>query len=548
MRLKWSLYFDTIGVSHVFFSAKMEQERLDELERDKTIQKTMLIDGGIVDDEMKMEDGNDENDENDGNDTFEEDLKQAEAETEEEEEISSTNIEDNDMGIQKPLGRQSLIHFLRTFAKAQESSEEVLEREQLLTKTATTTTSKKTNPAQKRTSFGLVGYPNVGKSSVVNVLIGSSKNKHDGNRVAVAARPGKTRHLQTLFVPDEDDLTIVDCPGLVFPKIVRSKDGSSEMIANGVCPLSVPGISGGGAAGCAGDRLLGAVGLVCKRIPKFVFEDLYGMKFPSSSFNNNGGGGGGSTEMMAKMQALKDAAINNATSTTTIDDYTDFVDPTDLLETYAKVRGLYTAGSGNPDVRKSASVILGDYTRGTLLYCREPPGSLQREYHLRVRITNNIDNGSVAITTEDVGHDESLSLVDNDKVHNGGGDDDNGDDVVIPNKTDLDFDIDILDAITLGGSSSATGDGGGALENRGKKHKSMKKWGKKQRKTRNKDPYGCYSDPDSVLISDTTTSTGTKKTNKGNGIIVNAGKYGRNGYTRPDYAGARSAITFSTTS
>ncbi len=36
-------------------------------------------------------------------------------------------------------------------------------------------------------TIGMVGYPNVGKSSVINVLCGSKK-------VGVAAQPGKTKH------------------------------------------------------------------------------------------------------------------------------------------------------------------------------------------------------------------------------------------------------------------------------------------------------------------------------------------------------------------
>lgn len=38
-----------------------------------------------------------------------------------------------------------------------------------------------------RLMIGMVGYPNVGKSSVINVLCGKK-------RVGVAALPGKTKH------------------------------------------------------------------------------------------------------------------------------------------------------------------------------------------------------------------------------------------------------------------------------------------------------------------------------------------------------------------
>ena len=38
---------------------------------------------------------------------------------------------------------------------------------------------------------GLVGYPNVGKSSAINALIGEKK-------VSVSSTPGKTKHFQTI--------------------------------------------------------------------------------------------------------------------------------------------------------------------------------------------------------------------------------------------------------------------------------------------------------------------------------------------------------------
>lgn len=43
---------------------------------------------------------------------------------------------------------------------------------------------------------GMVGYPNVGKSSTINKLVGAKK-------VSVSATPGKTRHLQTIKIDDQ---------------------------------------------------------------------------------------------------------------------------------------------------------------------------------------------------------------------------------------------------------------------------------------------------------------------------------------------------------
>jgi large subunit GTPase 1 len=80
-----------------------------------------------------------------------------------------------------------------------------------------------------RLMVGMVGYPNVGKSSVINVLCGRK-------RVGVAAMPGKTKHFQTLNLEGAGSwsLCLCDCPGLVFPSFANSK---AEMMCCGVLPI-----------------------------------------------------------------------------------------------------------------------------------------------------------------------------------------------------------------------------------------------------------------------------------------------------------------------
>lgn len=73
-------------------------------------------------------------------------------------------------------------------------------------------------------TVGLVGYPNVGKSSTINALC---KFKS----VPVSVTPGRTKHFQTILL---GDIVLCDCPGLVFPSFANTK---AEMVCNGILPI-----------------------------------------------------------------------------------------------------------------------------------------------------------------------------------------------------------------------------------------------------------------------------------------------------------------------
>lgn len=166
------------------------------------------------------------------------------------------------------------------------------------------------------TTIGLVGYPNVGKSSTINAILQDKK-------VAVSETPGKTKHYQTLYFDDE--LLLCDCPGLVFPSFVSTR---GELILNGILPI---------------DQMRDYVepcNLITSHVPRNVFDMYYGMSIPKPKEWEN---------------------PNRAPTSE------------ELCSAYAIFRG-YLNHKGMPDVSRSARFMLKDYVNGKLLYCYPPPG------------------------------------------------------------------------------------------------------------------------------------------------------------------------------
>jgi large subunit GTPase 1 len=118
----------------------------------------------------------------------------------------------------------------------------------------------------KKLTIGLVGYPNVGKSSTINALLGEK-------RVSVSSTPGKTKHFQTIQL--SPSLILCDCPGLVFPNFATT---NADMVCNGVLPI---------------DQLrehTGPLALVAQRIPKSILEAIYGIKIRIKAPEEGGNG------------------------------------------------------------------------------------------------------------------------------------------------------------------------------------------------------------------------------------------------------------------
>ncbi len=115
-------------------------------------------------------------------------------------------------------------------------------------------------------NVGLVGYPNVGKSSTINSLLGEKK-------VSVSSTPGKTKHFQTIHL--SDSIILCDCPGLVFPQFATTK---ADLICDGVLPIDQM------------KEYTAPAALVVKRIPKEILEAVYGLSIKTRSLEDGGDG------------------------------------------------------------------------------------------------------------------------------------------------------------------------------------------------------------------------------------------------------------------
>ncbi|OJJ48866.1 hypothetical protein ASPZODRAFT_13604 [Penicilliopsis zonata CBS 506.65] len=281
-RETWADYFERNNISFRFFSAHLAKERLE---------------AGLQDEEDSESDSEDE-------------LTSSAQKMNLQEEQDNDDSDAADQGNELPAEPKSAskTHIL-----------DVDELEELFlsnTPDFLPTGDDSEEAAPKKTTIGLVGYPNVGKSSTINALLGAKK-------VSVSATPGKTKHFQTLYLSPE--IMLCDCPGLVFPNFATTK---AELVVNGVLPIDQQ------------REFTGPAGLVAQRIPKHFLENLYGVKINTRPIEEGGTGIPTASEM---------------------------------LRAYARARGFATTGQGQPDESRAARYVLKDYVNGKLLFCNPPP-------------------------------------------------------------------------------------------------------------------------------------------------------------------------------
>lgn len=202
-------------------------------------------------------------------------------------------------------------------------------------------------PAPSKLVVGLVGYPNVGKSSTINALLGEKK-------VSVSSTPGKTKHFQTIHLSPA--IVLCDCPGLVFPQFATTK---AALVCDGVLPI---------------DQMrehIGPIGLVVRRVPRGILEGTYGLRIRRRGVEDGGEGDG--EEVTAE-----DLLVSYASK------FVILRAPTwpNALEV---ARGFARAGQGLPDEARAARYILKDYVSGKLLFSHPPPGVDDDAFNTRAR-------------------------------------------------------------------------------------------------------------------------------------------------------------------
>jgi ribosome biogenesis GTPase A len=174
------------------------------------------------------------------------------------------------------------------------------------------------SPANSRLGVvGFVGYPNVGKSTVINALVGARK-------VGMSRTPGKTKHIQTLQLP-EWGFTLCDAPGLVFPSYVATR---AHLVINNTVPL---------------DDLHEVFPAIKLMVRKIGFKEVL--------------------ERYRCAAYVKDAA--NRSGDHVLDEAHSF------LAALAVSRNHFLR-IGVPDENWAARKVLRDYVSGTLLHCEAP--------------------------------------------------------------------------------------------------------------------------------------------------------------------------------
>jgi len=189
---------------------------------------------------------------------------------------------------------------------------------------------------------GFVGYPTVGKSTVINAIVGAKK-------VGVSRTPGKTKHIQTLELPE---FTLCDAPGLVFPSVVATQ---AHLVINNTVPL---------------ETLIDRWAPVRLMVQKIGFSEIcehYSCsQYVKAAALASGAYVSNDHSEDAKVQRCKNISAGLLSNDHVLDEGHSF------LAAFAMSRNHFL-NVGVPDENWAARKVLRDYTSGKLLHCEPPP-------------------------------------------------------------------------------------------------------------------------------------------------------------------------------
>ncbi|KAG8884532.1 hypothetical protein FRB97_004045 [Tulasnella sp. 331] len=202
-------------------------------------------------------------------------------------------------------------------------------------------------------TIGLIGQPNVGKSSLLNALFGSIK-------VKASRTPGKTKHFQTLFWSPE--IRLVDCPGLVLPNLVPME---LQVLAS-ILPISQMA------------SIPSCISFVAGLLP---MEDVFGL-----------------TEVKKDDDTVKDKRTwrTDVKRKEPTEAKGRMWTAMDILTSYANKKGWVTAKAGRPDVNRAGNAILRALAEGKVRWAFLPPRELEST-------STSPPRGSAAVSTSPLG-------------------------------------------------------------------------------------------------------------------------------------------------
>ncbi|TPX68245.1 hypothetical protein SpCBS45565_g03293 [Spizellomyces sp. 'palustris'] len=230
-------------------------------------------------------------------------------------------------------------------------------------------------PNKNWVTIGLVGHPNVGKSSLINSVIGRKV-------VSTSRTPGHTKHFQTIHLAS--DVRLCDCPGLVFPAIVpKPLQASLHLLA---------------------ENAAGHVILTCYS-PVKILAGMYRISQVQEPYT--------SIQYLAERVPLEEILKLHHPDQDDPDTASTFHwSAWRICEAFALDRGFLTARVARPDVYRAANMILRMCVDGRILLGFKPKGFSQGLWrqtdHKPSRMDKDVDQAAVMEEEDDESEEQDI--------------------------------------------------------------------------------------------------------------------------------------------